>query len=248
MIVLTTHLAQARRGVAALEFAILAPVLILFSIGVFDISRAMIVQEQVWTAAHTIPLSASSLAVQPDRTTSLTVAQVQQALSGIFAAMPWLRSGALTGSTYAVMSSVNFELVNAGCVNTATKVCATTARIAWSVPYSGRGLSNFMTTVTRPCTVPAAVAEVTSAAVSLVSLPVSGIVTTIASPAPMLVVDVYYQFTPMFFGVLSGPINFWATGYWPIRSADPSVAATNQWTRYDITNQARGAGKCSGYP
>ena len=74
-----------RRGAAAIEFAIIAPVLITLTIGVFDISRALTLQQEVYNAAHTIPTSASSMAVQPDKSTSLTVTQVQQALSGIYA-------------------------------------------------------------------------------------------------------------------------------------------------------------------
>lgn len=224
---------QARRGVASLEFALIAPVLILLCIGVFDLARAMIVQEQVWNAAHTIPVSASSLAVQPDRTTSLTVAQVQQTLSGIFASMPWLRSGGLTGETYVVMSSVNFIKVQN----------AWRPELAWSVAYAGHGLANFVQR-TRSCNpAPVEVAAVTSAAGSLLSLPVLGI----ANPAPILVVDVYYQFTPMLFGVASGPFGFWASGYWPIRSAAPGAASNDQYTRYDIANEAGGSGKCPGY-
>ncbi len=237
------HLRQARRGVASLEFALVAPVLILLSLGVFDLARAMIVQEQVWNAAHSIPVSASSLAVQPDRTTSLTVAQVQQTLSGIFAAIPWLRSGALAGRTYVVMSSVNFVPVNKACVATPSRPCSMTPQLVWSVAYAGHGLANFAA-ITRSCfPAPIPVATVTSAATSLLSLPVLGM----ATPAPILVVDVDYQFTPMFFGVASGPFDFWATGYWPIRSAAPGAASTDQYTRYDIANQAGGAGKCSGY-
>ncbi len=221
----------------------MAPVLILLCIGVFDLTRAMIVQEQVWNAAHTIPVSASSLAVQPDQSTSLTVTQVQQTLSGIFAAMPLLRSGALTGATYVVMSSVNFVQADPACVRAPALPCSMTPQLVWSVAYSGHGLGNFLQ-VTRSCSpAPVQVASVTSAVASLVSLPVLGI----ASPAPILVVDVYYRFTPMFFGVASGPFDFWASGYWPIRSASPNVAVGDQYTRYDIANQAGGAGKCAGY-
>ncbi len=61
---------------AALEFALIAPMIIVLMIGVFDIARAMIIRQQIYNAAHMIPISASSLAVQPDKSTSLTVSQV----------------------------------------------------------------------------------------------------------------------------------------------------------------------------
>ena len=234
------HILQERRGVVALEFALVAPVLILFSIGVFDLTRALIVREQVWNAVRSIASSASSLAVQPDQSTSLTVAQVQQALSGIFAAIPWLRSGALTGQTSVVLSSVNFVQTTASCTATTTNPCP---QLVWSVAYAGRGPASFLTTTRSCATPPLVVATVTDFVSSLTSLPVSNI----ADPSPMLVVDVSYQFTPMFFSFLSGPINFWATSYWPIRSANPNATSGDRYTRYDILKQGPGVGKCPGF-
>ncbi len=141
------------------------------------------------------------------------------------------------------MSSVNFVPIDPACVGSPASPCSKTPQLVWSVAYAGHGLGNFLP-VTRSCSpAPIAVASANSAAASLISLPVLGIATS----TPILVVDVDYQFTPMFFGVASGPFDFWASGYWPIRSAAPGSADTDQYTRYDIANQAGGAGKCAGY-
>ena len=106
----------------SIEFALISPSLILVVIGVLDIARALILYQQVYNAAHTIPLSASSIAVQPDLTTSLTVDQVQQALSAIYAEMPWIRSGTETGLRSVTMSSVTFVQEVPTCVPSATVV------------------------------------------------------------------------------------------------------------------------------
>ena len=44
-----------RRGTAGLEFALIAPPMILLMIGVYDIAKAVILHQQVINAAHTIP-------------------------------------------------------------------------------------------------------------------------------------------------------------------------------------------------
>ena len=64
-----------RHGSVTVEFAFIIPIMLVFIIGVFDISKAMILYEEVDNASHTIPLpSASILAVQPDGSTTLTSA------------------------------------------------------------------------------------------------------------------------------------------------------------------------------
>ncbi len=60
-------------------------------------------------------------------------------------------------------------------------------------------------------------------------------------------VDVFYKFTPLFFDFITGSVDFWASGYWPVRSVDSNAPPAAQYTRYDIANQNGGAGKCPGY-
>lgn len=244
----TTSLAACCRGVAALEFALVAPVMITMMIGVYDIAHAMTVQQEVYNATHSILISASSLAVQADKSTSLTVTQVQQTLSTVFAAIPGRRNGTLPGTASVTLTSVNFVLANSSCTPTASTPCSYVPVVAWSVAYadpSGRyasGINTFQAVV-RPCmtlnqTTPAAGVQG-----DLTSVRTKGV----TNPDPMLIVDTHYQYTPLFFRFVTGPVDFWSSGYWPIRSFDPNAAASARWTRYDIANQKGGVGKCSGY-
>ena len=235
------NLAKARRGTISIEFALISPSLILVVIGVLDITRALILYQQVYNTAHTIPLSASSIAVQPDLTTSLTVDQVQQGLSAIYAEVPWIRSGTETGIRSVTMSSITFVQAVPACVPSATVACASTPFVAWSVAYQGGNASGF-SNVVRACGALKQTAASAGAAGDLTSLRTAGI----SNPDPILVVDVHYRYTPMFFNFLTGSVDLWASGYWPVRVA-PNTILAQQYTRYDIANKAGGAGKCAGF-
>lgn len=236
-----------RRGVVAVEFAMIAPLLIVLMVGVVDLSRAVIVQQEVYNAAHTIPVLASSLAVKTDGSTSLTVAQVQQSLSGIYAQIPGRRTGLLRGQAAVIMTSVNFTQTNSSCAP-ATSVCTFVANTAWSVAYKGpsSGTSQDPGTfqsIVRPCQQLTQTSASSNVDGVLTSIRTAGI----AWPSPILVVDVHYHYTPIFFSIITGPLDFWSSGYWPVRSVNTNVAVANQYTHYDIANTAGGAGKCNGY-
>lgn len=241
-------LAACRRGVAAIEFALVAPIMITMMIGVFDIVHAMTVQQEVYNATHSILVSASSLAVQPDKTTSLTVTQVQQSLSTVFAAIPGRRNGSLSGATAVIMTSVNFTLANPSCTPSQGAPCSYVPNVAWSVAYadpSGRNgnNANSFQALTRSCGQLKQTTPTQGVPGDLTSVRTLNV----TNPDPMLIVDTHYRYTPLFFRFVTGPIDFWSSGYWPIRSADPNAAASARWTRYDIANQNAGIGKCAGY-
>jgi len=236
------------RGVVAVEFALILPTMLLFVIGVFDISKAMILYQEVYNSAHTIPLSASILAVQADKSTSLTPTQVQQSMSAIFAEIPWLRSGMENGNHSVTMSSVTFQQTVPTCVGTQAAPCAFTPYITWSVPYAdpaGRypGNANTFLAVTRPCGQAKQTTPTAGVSGDLTSLRTASVV----NPDPILVVDVHYRYTPLFFTFITGPVDFWASGYWPVRSVAPNTPAAQQYTKYDILNTNGGAGKCAGF-
>jgi Flp pilus assembly protein TadG len=238
-------LAACRRGVAALEFALVAPLMIVMMIGVFDLARAMTVQQEVYNSTHSILVSASSLAVQSDKTTSLTVTQVQQSLSTVFAAIPGRRNGSLSGVTGVILTSVNFTQSDPTCKPTTSAPCPYVPTVAWSVAYAdpaGRNANTFETAI-RHCMQLNQTAPTQETPGDLTSVRTKGL----TSPDPMLVVDTHYRYTPLFFRFITGPIDFWSSGYWPVRSFDPGAAAGARWTRYDIANQNGGAGKCNGY-
>jgi Flp pilus assembly protein TadG len=235
-----------RRGVAALEFALVAPTMVVFMIGVFDITKAVVLQQEVWNTAHTIPLSASNLAIQPDQTTTLTVTQVQQSLSAIFAEMPLVRAGVENGLKSATMSSVLFTQTDPTC-NPKTTTCAYAPQVAWSVPYAGPPSNNAIVfqQVTRPCATNALVQVAPTAVVpgNFTQVGTLGI----ENPDPILLVDVHYRYSPLFLTFLTGPIDFWSTGYWPVRTGKVGTSEATQWTTYDLQNAAGGVGKCPNY-
>ena len=240
-----------RRGIAAVEFALIAPVGILMMIGVVDLTRGIVIQQEVYTAAHTIPVFASSLAVQPDRSTSLTVAQVQQSLSAVFADIPSLRS-ASGGTAGVIMTSVDWTQSDPMCKPATQSPCAAPPYVAWSVAYApptGRAATGLtFEGVTRPCGQLTQAPPTQATDGNLAVIRTAGIDIPVPALSPMLVVDVHYRYTPIFFEVVTGPIDFWASGYWPTRSQNPSTAQNMQYTSYDPAGQAGGSGKCAGYP
>jgi Flp pilus assembly protein TadG len=231
-----------RRAVVALEFGIIAPVMALLVIGVFDISKAAILWEQVWAASRGISESAATLAIQTDGSAQLTNAQGTQALSLVLAEIPWLRGGiATTGETSsnagqtvsAVLTSVDYEIAP-GC----TSNCGYLATVKWSKAYN---LPGFVTSgVLRPCGStkalflqqtapgsPPSLATITTSEVE--TLPKSGI----AVPDPFLMADVKLTYKPYFFNFVTGSVTFWATSYWPVRSSVPST--TTPWATLDTS-------------
>lgn len=234
-------------GNVSIEFTLIAPSMILLIIGVVDIAKAAILYEEVYNAAHTIPIIASNLAVLPNQSTSLTVTQTQESMSAIFAEIPWIRSGQETGTRSVTMSSVQFLPLNS-CTPSLTVTCSFGAWVAWSVGYNDTQAANF-TKVLRPCasgtTAPVIIQTAPGASTpgNFNKLPTANVV----NPDPILVVDVHYQFTPIFFNFITGPVDFWATGLWPVRSVAPGSLATQRYTTLVIDNTSIGAVKCTGF-
>jgi hypothetical protein len=199
----------------------------------------MILYQQVYNAAHTIPLSASSLAVQSDRSTALTLPQTQQAMSEIYAEMPWVRAGIETGVRSVTMSSVIFLPNNAAC----TSNCVYTPSVVWSVAYTGGNGGGF-SPVLRACGQLGQTTPTGLVPGDLTKLPTAGI----TNPDPILVVDVHYRYTPLFFNYVTGSVDFWASGFWPVRSVAAGAAPATQYTTFN-TSQGQGAAVlCPGYP
>jgi Flp pilus assembly protein TadG len=227
-----------RRGSVTVEFAFIIPIMLVFIIGVFDISKAMILYEEVDNASHTIPLSASILAVQPDGSTALTAPQVQQAMSAVFAEMPMVRGGTASGTRSVTMTSVIF-LPNP---STCTSNCTYVPNVAWSVPYNDANATGF-TSVVRNCGTLLQTVPSNSTANVLTSLRTA----SVTNPDPILVVDVHYRYTPMFLNFVTGPIDFWSSGYWPVRSVAVGTPPAQRYTTFDLANQTNGVYKCAGF-
>jgi len=250
-----------RRAVAAMEFAFVAPVMLVLIIGVFDIAKAMILRQEVYNAAHSISLTASFLAVQSNGTTTLTQAQVQAIESDIFAEIPWLRNGIEKGITSVTLSGIEFSaLPNASCMPYST--CTYWFPfVAWSVPY--RPTNTYGVTFVYPTR---ACGPMVSGVVSISASPpppltVANQLSTLRTagityPDPILVADVRYSYTPAFFKFITGTIDFVVSAYWPVRvipyNADTTPGGeigTGQLTTYDLANTDSNPGAhCPGYP
>jgi hypothetical protein len=110
-----------RRSIASLEFALVAPVMLTLSLATYDITRALLVWQQVSDAAEAIVENAEKLSVTQDPqtgavTAELTPAQMQQAMSTIYAQMPGIfpgrpvspLGGLFPGSFAVTLSSIEF--------------------------------------------------------------------------------------------------------------------------------------------
>ena len=102
-----------RRCVAALEFAFVAPVLALMTVGTFDLARAFVVWQQLNDAAEAITEAAEKLAIPAGGAdTVLNQVQMQAAMSSIYAEIPGLQwgsgTGAFPGAFAVTLSSVQY--------------------------------------------------------------------------------------------------------------------------------------------
>ena len=183
-------LLRARRGLAGVEFAILAPLLLAMLCGVVDLCRGIVMARRLTVAAGSVATIASTMAVQASNLNALTGPQAWQASTAPFALFPaWLGSP-LPGSFAITLSSVTFAAGASGY----------TANVAWSVANPAGQMR------LRPCGRQAAAAD--DAASSLGSLPAD-----VFGPTSILVADVSGVFEPVFTAVFLGPFTLQRTAY-----------------------------------
>ncbi len=183
------RLLRSRRGLAGLEFAIVAPFLLTLLLGLTDLSRAIIVGRRLAVAADEVATIASTEAVQASSLNVLTAKQAYAATTAPFAIFPtWLASQTSVNNSFAItLSEVNFTASPKGC----TTACSYTANVAWSVANpSGQPML-------RKC---GSVASVTNdTAASLTTLPAGAF-----SATSVIVADVSQIFQPLFTSVFLG--------------------------------------------
>lgn len=196
---------SATRGVAALEFALASPMLILMLLSMYDIANGWLAWRRLTAAAQSVGQIATVLAVNVDGTNSLTVEQAWRSSTAAYAAMPEMR---VAGARYGVtLSQVLFTTAPA-CNGT---TCA--AHVDWSKAVLG-------VAAPRPCGALSATAD--DAAPGPTVMPQSTF-----QPAPVLVVDMTYAFKPLFLGGVVGAISMARSSYFPARSG-----TTNQLITY----------------
>lgn len=197
---------SARRGVAALEFALASPMLILMLLSMYDIANGWLAWRRLTAAAQSVGQIATMLAVNADGTNSLTYDQAWRSSTAVYAAMPEML---VTGARYGVtLSQVLFTSASA-CNGT---ICA--AHVDWSQAMLG-------VAAPRPCGALSATATADDAAPGPTVMPESAF-----QAAPVLVADVTYAFKPLFLGGVVGPISMARSSYFPARSGSSNQAIT----------------------
>jgi Flp pilus assembly protein TadG len=252
------HFWRGTRSTAGMEFALIAPVMVALFFAVYDISDAMITYQEVFNAARVISASVSSISVQASNSsTKLYYAQVQLEASSIFAQMPELRSGFHNGIRSITVSSINFETKNSCTPGTN---CTYLPYVVWSVAYGGPPVATGLTftNALRSCATQtvsgstatlnqsSALSQTTatgSAAGNLTVLRTSTLTnetTLAAAPDPIIVVDVHYQYVPVFNVFVKTPVDLWADGYWPLRSVQATELTGGKFVALNPDQQYTG--------
>ena len=214
-----------RSGSPAIEFALVAPVMLTILAGSYDITQIFIAMRQVTSTAQEIVQIATEQAIQPDQSNALTVQQAYQAMTAIYAMIPGLKTGADASPFSVTLSAVVFAPNTPGCASGST--CA---NVAWSTALS------LGTNVRRPCGVVTQVAPTDQATIA--NLATYGM-TTVKS---VVVADVSYKYQPLFSGFVTGPVTLQRTAFLPPRAGLPT-----QYVQYDKPNYSTNSDICSGY-
>ena len=223
-----TLVRRARGGTAALEFALLAPVVAIMLAGIYDISTGYVAWVRVTLAANSIAQIATTVAAMAATTETLSKLDASNASSAMFAYLP----NALTGNSPPYSVVISSIAMTANGPGSAT---AYTAHVAWSgvfQNYNGPGKQ-------RPCDasggiMPDPIATDPPAPNKLPS--------SVYSAAPLLVVDVTYTYTPLFFQFLTGGITIAQSA-----SLSHPTALTVNYIQY-IWAAGDSTTLCAGYP
>ena len=201
---------RARRGLAALEFALLLPLMVALLFGAVDLSQAIIFSRRLTVAAQETATIASTLAVQSNNQNALTETQAYDATTAPFALFPAWRGGPNPGPFAITLSVATFTPPPSGCSSN----CAYSATISWS-GANPNGQTNL-----RTCG-PIAAAKSNGTAPSLATLPPG-----VFGPTAIIVADVSAPFTPLFTGYFTGGFTMLQSAYVSPR-LNNSVKLTN---------------------
>jgi Flp pilus assembly protein TadG len=224
-------LLRSRDGLAAIEFALVAPVMIAMIAGLYDLTNAFIAWRRVTAAALSIDEIATGEAASAGNGNNiLSQTQAAAAASAVYPYLPNLLqpSPPAFGVT---LSSIVMTPTVSGC----TSSCIYTAHVAWSGVFEGTGQ-------VRPCDSVKGTSIISSvsdtANPSPTTLPVD-----MFSAAPLLVVDVTYTFQPFFFRFITANITMAQSSY-----LSPRTGLTSAWIQYFPAGSNDTTGLCAGYP
>ncbi len=240
-------LRSARRAIATLEFALIAPVMFVLLSGTYDVARVLILWSEVNDAANTIAITATNIAVaNADGTVQITYSQAQQALSLVYAEMPWVRLGIEQGARTASLSSISFQAVTGSCTPSSSQNCyipvvgfslayADSVKLAGNTP--GNTSSFSAGNATRSCT--ATITQIGPTDAYKTGQTALNTLRTdnVTSPDPIMVADVSYTYTPIYHFITGGTIVLQRTVFSPLRSGTTAYVGGSNAT-----------GNCSGNP
>jgi Flp pilus assembly protein TadG len=222
-------LLRSRGGLAAMEFALIAPIMVTACAGLYDLTMAFLASQRVNMAALAIAQIATYQAANSGNTNQniLNLTETQTATSAIYAYLPDTMT-APASSFGVTVTSVVVTPPSPSC----TSSCTYVPNVAWSGRFQGG------TGSTRACGASALtwVADTTTS--SSTTLP-----TDLQQPQPMLVVDVYYTFQPLFFTFVTGNILMMRSAYFPPRTGLPT-----DWVQYYVAGSSDTTQACPGYP
>jgi Flp pilus assembly protein TadG len=194
------HWTRCRRGLAGLEFALLAPILLTLFAGTVDVSSALLTYRRMGIAAAAVAEIASTGSAQSQALNLLTDVQAWQATTAPFVWFPQWTDAAAQGTFAISVSLVTFTATPAGCAQN----CGYVATVAWSVA------NNLGAVQLRPCGTLTMVPN--GSTPSLTTLPAGDF-----GPTSLLVADISYTFRPLFLGFLVGDIALMRSSYFSPR-------------------------------
>jgi Flp pilus assembly protein TadG len=187
-----TAFAAAKAAVAAVEFAVIMPMLLILMLGGGEAARYVNVSRQLTNLAYS---EANLVASRPATSASMTandITFVQQATPVVFPQI--LKDAVRKGTAWSAdqdflftISSVVFTPTPASC----TSSCTYKGAVAWSL-YQGGLTTAAVATKVRSCSV-APVSASDTAAPSLTTLPAD-----VFTSGSLIVVDLAYTYTPVF--------------------------------------------------
>lgn len=222
-------LTRSGRGVAAFEFALLAPVLLAMLAGLYDLTTAYIAWERLNLSVQAIDQIATAQAANATVANTLTKTQTTSAASGIYAYLPNILTPSAPSFGVSVSAVVMTPTVS-GC----TTNCTYTAHVAWSGVFQGTA------GVQRPCDAVQGTAVITQTADTATPSP-NTLPTDVYSPASLLIVDATYTFQPLFYSFISS-FTMKQSAYFSPRSG-----LTNNWIQY-VYAAPDSTKLCPGYP
>jgi len=223
---------RSQDGVAALEFAMIAPILVMMVIGLYDLTTALIAWRRVTVAALSIAEIATGEAASVALyTNTLSATQASAAASAVYPYLPDL----LRPSPPAFGVTISSIVMTLPSGSTCTTNCTYAAHVAWSGVFAGTGQ-------VRPCDRVQGTSDIGWSKDTDIPSP-STLPSGTNSAAPLLVVDVTYTFRPMFFTFIAGNIAMAQSSYLP-----PRTGLTSAWIQYLPSGPSDQTVLCTGYP